>query len=166
MTANTTIGSKDPVCNMIVSAGQYAIDYLGMHFAFCSQQCKERFLANPHLYIGATEHKSPKQEGKEVLKRRRFHLTEPLPGEMAALIADSIRGMMGVRSIDIDGADIEVTYDLLQATAQQIESQLESTGVALGQDWGQRLRRAFVHYTEETEVDSMEVTPPPHRPQK
>ena len=154
---------KDPVCNMIVSADRHAIDYLGMHFAFCSLQCKERFLANPHLYIGAAEHKSPKQEGQQILKRRHFHLTEPLPGEIAALVADSIRGMMGIKSIDIDGSDIEVTYDLLQATAQQIESQLESTGAALGKDWGQRLRLAFVHYTEETEVDSMEVSPPPHQ---
>jgi len=154
---------KDPVCNMIVSADKYAIDHLGMHFAFCSLQCKERFLANPHLYIGAAEHKSPKQEGREVLKRRHFRLTEPLPAEVSALVADSIRGMMGIKSIDIDGADIEVTYDLLQATAQQIESQLESTGAALGKDWGHRLRRAFVHYTEETEVDSMETTSPPHQ---
>ncbi|HED19101.1 MAG TPA: YHS domain-containing protein [Gammaproteobacteria bacterium] len=154
---------RDPVCNMIVSADQNAIDYLGIHFAFCSLQCKERFLANPHLYIGAAEHKSPKQEGREILKRRHFRLTEPLPDEMAALVADSIRAMMGIKSIDIDGAAIEVTYDLLQATAQQIESQLESAGAALGKDWGQRLRRAFVHYTEETEVDSMETSSSPHQ---
>jgi len=154
---------KDPVCNMIVSADHYAIDYLGMRFAFCSLQCKERFLANPHLYIGAAEHKSPKQEGQEILKRRHFNLTEPLSGEMAALVADKIRAMMGIRSIDIDGVAIEVTYDLLQVTAQQIESQLESTGTLIGKEWGQRLRRAFVHYTEETEVDSMEATASPHR---
>lgn len=153
---------KDPVCNMIVSADQYAIDYLGIHFAFCSLQCKERFLASPHLYIGAAEHKSPKQEGQEILKCRHFKLTESLPDEMAALVADSIRTMMGIKSIHINGAAIEVTYDLLQVTAQQIESQLESTGAALGKDWGQRLRRAFVHYTEETEVDSMDKTGPRH----
>ncbi len=153
---------KDPVCDMMVSADRYAIDYLGIHFAFCSLQCKERFLANPYLYIGATDHKSPKQEGREVLKRRHFRLTEPLPDEMAALVADRIRAMMGIKSIEIDGAAIEVTYDLLQVTAQQIESQLETAGAALGKDWGQRLRRAFVHYTEETEVDSMEPATPLH----
>jgi YHS domain-containing protein len=43
---------KDPVCQMLVPPDQYAVNYLGMDVAFCSQQCKDRFLANPHLYIG------------------------------------------------------------------------------------------------------------------
>ena len=78
---------------MQVKPGDNAIDYQDMPFAFCSLQCKERFLANPHLYIGYPGQKAPKQEGHTVLKHR---------------------------------------------------------------------RRAFVHESEELQIDSMEVTPPHH----
>lgn len=40
---------RDPVCQMTVSPDQYMTTHLGMDFAFCSQQCGERFLANSHL---------------------------------------------------------------------------------------------------------------------
>lgn len=152
---------KDPVCNMMVAYDHYAIDYLGMHFAFCSQQCKTRFLANPHLYIGQAGHKSPKQEGQVILKRRKFRLSEPLPEALAANIAGQIQAMMGIKGIVVEGDTIEITYDLLEATAEQIEARLETAGASLGRDWGQHLRRAFVHYAEETEVDTLE-TPPAH----
>ena len=41
-----------PVCHMTVEADHLALVYQDMHFAFCSAQCRERFSANPHLYIG------------------------------------------------------------------------------------------------------------------
>src|SRR5574337_51480 len=59
----TTI--KDPVCHMEVPAASFATEYAGGHYAFCSAQCKERFLANPHLYVGFPGNKAPAQEGKE-----------------------------------------------------------------------------------------------------
>ncbi len=71
---------QDPVCDMMVDPGQLAVTHLGMHFAFCSEQCRQRFLSNPNLYIGSVAHKVPKQQGREVLKRRRLKLSEPLPG--------------------------------------------------------------------------------------
>lgn len=42
---------QDPVCNMMVDPDQLAVAHLGMHFAFCSEQCRQRFLNNPDLYI-------------------------------------------------------------------------------------------------------------------
>ena len=153
---------KDMVCGMMVSGHQNAIEYQGMHFAFCSVQCKERFLSAPHLYIGAQGEKSPKQQGKRVIKRRRFQLVEPLPAELALQVTEQVLAMMGIENIVIEGASIEISYDLLQATAEQIETQLETVGAALGHEWGQRLRRAFVHYLEETEISSLEVSPSPH----
>ena len=154
---------QDLVCGMRVPRNQHAIDYLGMHFAFCSLQCKERFLANPHLYIGEPGHKSPKQEGRKLIKRRKFELTEPLSDAMAAQVTEEIRSMMGINEIVVNGASVVIAYDLLEATAEQIESRLETVGAHLGHDWGQQLRRGFVHFLEETEVDSLEVSPAPHR---
>lgn len=153
---------KDPVCQMLVAPDQNAINYQGMDFAFCSQQCKDRFLANPHLYIGVPGERAPKQEGQEVLKRRRLRLETPLSDADAQLVAEQLRAMMGVYAVDIAADGLTITYDLLQATAEQIEATLQQAGARLGGGWGERLRRAFVHYLEETEVASREVQPGAH----
>ena len=68
----------DPVCGMHVNPSQLPLEYMQMHFAFCSQQCRERFLANPGLYVGQPGKMSVKQMGHEVLKCRRLQLAEPL----------------------------------------------------------------------------------------
>lgn len=153
---------RDPVCQMLVAPDQYAIDYQGMAFAFCSQQCKDRFLASPHLYVGVPGERAPKQAGQEVIKRRRLRLDQPLSASSAHKVTDQLLAMMGVYAVDIDGNELTITYDLLQATAEQVEATLKQAGARLGAGWGERLRRAFVHYLEETEVASREVQPGPH----
>jgi YHS domain-containing protein len=153
---------KDPVCQMLVPPDQYAVNYLGMDFAFCSQQCKDRFLANPHLYIGVPGKGAPKQAGQEVIKRRRLRLESPLSESAAQQIVEHLLAMMGVYAVDIDGEDVTITYDLLQATAAQIEATLQQAGARLGEGWGEQLRRAFIDYLEETEVASLEARSGPH----
>lgn len=154
---------KDPVCHMWVVPDQHAINYQGMDFAFCSQQCQDRFLANPHLYIGAPGEQAPKQTGQEVIKRRHLRLEMPLSDADAQQIVAHLLAMMGVYAVDIDAEEVTITYDLLQATTEQIEAALQQAGARLGAGWADRLRRAFVHYLEETEVESLEVRPSPHR---
>jgi len=149
---------KDPVCGMPVARDQHALTYLQMHFAFCSAQCRQRFLANPGLYVGHPGHKAPVQQGQVVLKRRRLKLTEPLPAPLAQAILKSIGEMMGIGHIRIDSDTIEIEYDLLQVTEEQIESVLGDAGATLNDRWSERLRRAFVHYLEETEIASLEVS--------
>lgn len=153
---------KDPVCGMQVKPGDNAVDYQDMPFAFCSPQCRERFLANPHLYIGYPGQKAPKQEGRTVLKHRRLHLAETLSPDEAALISEALADMMGIKKLMVAGNTIDISYDLLEATAQQIEYRLTEIGVQLGKGWAEHLRRAFVHESEELQIDSMEVTPPHH----
>ncbi len=148
---------RDPVCQMLVTQDQHAITYQGMDFAFCSQQCQERFLANPHLYIGFPGEQAPKQAGREVIKRRRLSLEAPLPAPVAQQVVEHLLAMMGVYAVDINTDGLTITYDLLQVTAEQIEETLQQMGAALGEGWGEKLRRAFVHYLEETEVANLEV---------
>lgn len=64
---------KDPVCHMEVPSGSFAIEYEGIPHAFCSEQCKARFLKNPHLYVGFPGHKAPAQQGIEIIKSHRDH---------------------------------------------------------------------------------------------
>lgn len=96
-----------------------------------------------------------------LLKRRRMHLQAPLTLKHAQNLKRALSAVMGVRDVDLDADQcvLEVTYDPVQATAQQIEQELARVGARLGGGWAERLRRAFVHYLEETEVESLEVRP-------
>lgn len=153
---------KDPVCHMWVAPYQNAVSYQDMDFAFCSKQCKDRFMANPHLYIGVPGEKAPKQAGEEVIKRRRLRLNKPLSKAGVRRVTEQLCAMMGVYAVNIDADELIITYDLLQATAAQIEAALQQAGAQLGGGWSERLRLAFVHYLEETEVASREVRPGSH----
>src|SRR5512143_3758774 len=101
---------KDPVCGMRVLPDQNALVYEEMHFAFCSQQCKERFQANPYLYIGVPSEQSPKQAGQKLLKRRLMHLERPLSAADGQLIREHLLEMMGVRSVDVEEKKLTITY--------------------------------------------------------
>lgn len=158
---------KDPVCGMQVSADQHPLDYMGVHYAFCSQQCQDRFRANPHLYVGVPGEKAPRQSGMEVVKKRRLRLGQPLTAPDQQMIGAALRQMMGIRAVEFSGDSIEISYDLLLATARQIEEKLEAIGVQVGPGWADQLRRAFVNYEEECEIDNLEVNPkrPGHYPE-
>ncbi|MGA7982563.1 MAG: YHS domain-containing protein [Chromatiaceae bacterium] len=152
-----------PVCHMPVEPNQLILVYHRMHFAFCSEQCRERFQAAPHLYVGVPGQKAPKQEGQEVLKRRCLRLDVAPTAEQGRLITEALGAMMGVRRIAVEGKAVDITYDLLETTEEQIERTLLETGASLGSGWTERLRRALVHYAEDCEASNMEVTGrPPH----
>jgi copper chaperone CopZ len=78
------------------------------------------------------------------------------PSQADSLIG-ALQAMMGIKSVAVDGDKIEITYDLLQVTAEQIEAKMTEIGVQLGEGWMEQLSRAFVHYEEELEVGSLEV---------
>ena len=40
-------GHKDPVCGMEASGDLFKADYQGKSYYFCSDHCKEQFIANP-----------------------------------------------------------------------------------------------------------------------
>ena len=151
--------AKDPVCGMAIDSRAFEAIYLDVHYAFCSRQCQERFTANPYLYIGVPGEKAPKQMGMAVIKQRRFRLDQPLSATEAKLLGKELRSMMGIRAVDLNGDTLTITYDLIQATAEQLEAKMVEVGVKRGEGWAERLRRGFVHYLEECEVGSLEVDP-------
>lgn len=149
--------TKDVVCGMQVNSGDNQVEYLGVLYSFCSEQCKERFQANPHLYVGLPGQKAPKQHGVSLIKRRRLRLAKPLATDESMSVRDTLQSMMGVQGVLAEGDCVVITYDMLQATAEQIEEKLAEIGIQLGKGWAERLRRAFVHYEEETEAGNLEV---------
>src|SRR3989338_8321031 len=93
---------KDPVCHMEVPATSFATEYAGIHYSFCSAQCKERFLASPHLYVGFPGNPAPAQEGKEVIKRHRLLLSAPLDAIQAEQVKQALIEMMGIHEVYIE----------------------------------------------------------------
>ena len=151
---------EDVVCGMMVEPDRFHFRYQGRDYAFCSAQCTERFEANPHLYVGTPGHPAPKKQGLVVLKQRRFVVDGVLDEAQAKHLQAQINAMMGIESLQVNGAEVVVTYDLLQATASQIEAALEKAGAHLGNGWGETLRRGFIHYTEECEIGNLQANPP------
>lgn len=150
--------ATDPVCGMRVDPEMNRVRYLEINFAFCSEQCKERFLANPGLYMGRPGEQAPKQRGEEIIKRRRIHLAEALPREAAEGLASTLHTMMGIKAVEINDVEVEIVYDLLQATSTQIENKIMAYGAHLGHRWVDRFKRAFVHAVEEDVLASREVS--------
>lgn len=151
---------KDPVCGMPVESQAIDAVYEGIRYFFCTAQCRDRFLATPHLYVGYPGHPAPRQRGVQAVKRRRFKLAQPLSAYEADLLREDLRGMMGVREIHADGRLVEISYDLMAVTAELIEDRLGRVGLRLGQEWPERLRLGFIHFIEESEVLGLEE--PPH----
>ena len=150
---------KDVVCGMEVSSDGISLVYQGSYYVFCSDQCLERFQLNPHLYIGYPGNEAPKHAGMEVLKKRTLKLAEPFPKEVSEQFAEYIKTMMGVHDIEIEGNCITIIYDLLQATELQIEKKIIDVGIVLDDDLMERVRRAYIHIKEATEVESLEARP-------
>jgi YHS domain-containing protein len=148
---------EDPVCHMMVPATSFALKYEGIARAFCSEQCKERFLENPYLYVGRPGHRAVAQLGEQVIKRRSFVLSAPLDTIQGEQVRLGLLSMMGVHEVCIDGNKIEIQYDLVQVTAEQIADQLALTGANLGSGWVDRLKMAFINYKEECEIGGLEV---------
>ncbi|ALP52299.1 hypothetical protein Tel_03600 [Candidatus Tenderia electrophaga] len=151
-----------PVCGMRVGRHDREISYRQMNFAFCSEQCRARFLAHPHLYVGYPGQAAPKQNGQVALKRRRLHLQQPLSTEGEVLVGEMLRGLMGIDAVTVSGDTIEITYDLLQVSLEELESAITAAGTRLGEGWPERLRRALIHASEESEIEAREATPPHH----
>jgi len=152
-----------PVCHMMVNKDSFVLEYLACVYAFCSQQCRDRFEANPHLYIGMPGHPALKQQGQELIKKRTLKLNEPLTLAQSSVIVNDLKNMMGIKDLSIESDCIYITYDLLQATVEQIEVAIERCGKKLGNGLGEKLKRAFIHYLEEAELDNLEQPGHEHR---
>ena len=141
-----------PVCGMDVTGSEITAEHIGIVYHFCSEQCQENFTARPGLYAGKG---AQKPEGKTLIKRRTFALECPLADAEADAMKAALLRMMGVRVVDISGVKVAVTYDLLEATAAQIGREIEQAGAKVGKGWSERLKRGWVRYTEETELENL-----------
>ncbi len=139
-----------PVCHMETEGSEIHARRLGLIYNFCSQQCRENFVARPSLYIGKQAgHRQP------IIKRRHFLLDRAVDDTQKQHLMRAIEQLMGVRNVHVDKRRVSIDYNLLEARAEQIEKALLKAGAALGSGWGERLKRGWIHYTEENELDHL-----------
>ncbi len=143
---------KCPVCNMGVTNAAISAEHLGVRYAFCSEPCRNNFLRRPKLYVGRA---ALAKQGKVVMKHRRFQLEKVVAGLQHERLQFALKQLMSVEDISIDGCTISMTYNLLEINARQIESALRDAGMQLSNSWWQRLKRNWIHYTEENELDNL-----------
>ena len=131
--------------------------HLDVDYWYCSEQCKARFIANPGLYVGRPGEKAPKQEGKQVLKKRKIYLDEPVSSETKTGLLLKLFKMMGVRRVQQFSNSLVVEYDLLEVTAKQIAEELLASGLQLEESVLQQIRLSLIDIAEESEIASLEV---------
>jgi len=92
-------------------------------------------------------------EGRQLVRYRVFVLTESPSGALS--LPEVVRRMPGVNRADIDGCKLRVNYNLLEVRAEQIENVLSGLGLKLADSWLERLKRNWLHYTENNELDHL-----------
>ena len=137
--------SRCPVCGLPADPHSNTLEYRHMHFAFCSEPCRERFQRDPEAYLGD----SGRSRSPGRIKQRRLRLGQRLTDEQRETLRDLLEGMMAVRTVDIRGDRVAITYDLDLASDDRMEEELYEAGERLGRGWPERLRRAFIHFEEE-----------------
>jgi len=127
-----------------------SLEYHKMYLHFCSEQCRETFIAHPSLYSVL-----PQKQRKEILKCRTMSLAKALTKKNAQFLINSLTDMMGVKDVIVDGDKLQINYDLLQTTRKQVENRLLEVGVTLGNNWVEHFRSAWVHNSEENELANL-----------
>ncbi len=145
-----------PVCHMTKINRSLLLNYQGVDHYFCSSQCLDRFKAHPHLFVGDPKHGlSPKQKGQNALKKRRIGFSEPIDEELKAVMEQSLLSLMGIESLLFEETFLYVTYDLLQVSLEEIEAAIDQSPGKLKSGVADRIKRGFIHYSEECELDNL-----------
>ena len=76
------------------------------------------------LYVGLPGHIASAQQWQEIIKSRRIVLSISLDAMQAEQVKRVLFEMMGIHEISIEGDKIEIQYDLIQVTVEQIADRL------------------------------------------
>lgn len=146
----------DPVCGMMVPRDSHPLDYQHIHYAFCSEHCRERFRQYPYLFVGKASYgPAEKQKGRVVRKAHRIKLVNEVGLDKLPQLSRALESLMGVEAVDARGDEVIVIYDLVQVSLSDIENVIVAEISGLREGTTDKIRRAFIHYSEECELESL-----------
>ncbi len=151
---------SDPVCGMeIESQGESEGDsirktYAGIDYWFCSEQCRQRFIDHPSLFIGNPKKGlSVKQRGKEELRAHYIHLKKTPDPQQSTRLINNISQLMGIKSVSVEASTLIVIYDLLQVSFSDIEKVIVESHCDTSTKVSERFKRTIIHFAEERELE-------------
>lgn len=145
-----------PVCQMSEVDKSLHYNYRGVHHYFCSTQCLTRFKRHPHLFVGEPKYDlSVKQKGSEVIKKQKIQLINAIDEKTEMLIRSNLQSLMGVKAVQFLEQSIFVTYDLIQVSLKDIENSIVTIIGKLDGSLTEKIKRGFIHYTEECELENL-----------
>ena len=148
--------NRDPVCGALVPEDSFPWTHLHIKYAFCSEHCRERFKRWPHLYVGeATYGLAEKQLGTVVRKAHKIRLVDAVESGKMPEVRKAVESLKGIEAVDIEGGEVTVVYDLLQVSLKDIENAIIVEVGDLRDRMTDKLRRVFIHYSEECELDNL-----------
>lgn len=149
-----------PVCQMEATKEDLWRTYRRLKFWFCSQQCEDRFIAHPDLYVGSRKTgRSEKQKGRVEIKSHRIVFSKSLDKMEMAKLTDGVQQLMGVKTLKVSPKDMSISYDLMEVSLETIEGQVEQTLGPLETPWVDRVKRSWIHYSEECELEDLAHPP-------
>ncbi len=95
-----------------------------------------------------------------ILKHHHISFKAP-PAGAPAEWESGLKRVRGVTKVEIDAArgDVYVEYDLAHCSEEAIERWMVHEGFTLDDHLMARLKRGWIHYTEENELDALKMTP-------
>jgi YHS domain-containing protein len=146
-----------PVCSMTKLDKSTLMSFRGVEYLFCSAQCQDRFREHPNLYVGDPRHgRSEKQKGTSEYKVRRIVLNNKLEKVEQRKLNQKLSELMGVVAVNIGSNEIKVKYDLIQIDLSKVEEVIISEISQTDTKITNSIRRAYIHYIEECEIENLE----------
>jgi len=93
-----------------------------------------------------------------VMKKRRLRLARAQSSRNAVGLAKRLRTQQGVKSVVVEDHFVFVDYDLMQISEQRIEQEIIASGEKLADYMLEKLRRSWIHYIEDTELENSKIT--------
>ncbi len=140
MATNIQVHQLDPVCGMSVSGEEpYSTEFRGMRFYFCSQNCLQRFEADPVKYAGdicplppteEEETPAPSSKPAETLGEIMLPISDMTCASCSMHVAKALRKLPGVQEADVNLATemAHVQYDPSQTTLDHMVEAIENAG--------------------------------------
>ncbi len=88
-------------------------------------------------------------------KKRNLNLELPNNNESASLLVQALNSLMGVTEAKINQGQLEIEYDLVEVSLEEIEAFIKSTGIHIEQSWLDKIHDSFIHYNEEGQLGNL-----------
>ena len=145
-----------PVCQMASVKYDLWRSYHGIKFWFCSQQCLDRFIAHPGLYVGNPKTGlAEKKKGRVEIKSHRIVFSKSLNEKEMAKLTEDLHQMMGIKALKFSQGDMLVNYDLMEVSLADVEAQIFLSLGEFDAPLVERVKRGWIHYTEECELENL-----------